>query len=128
MDYDARDEMLRIAFAAEAAGDVTTAIRLFKQASRRGSTDARSKLGTIFGDLVNPPQHRKVVYWYKRGVADGDSTCAWNLAMHFAGIGRMREYLRWLKIAVEMGDPDAALEIKSMHWWKKRKEQSRSTL
>jgi TPR repeat protein len=114
------NEILREAFSAEEAGNLEVAIRLFKRASRLGSNDARSKLGTIYDDVVKRPNPDRAVYWYRRGVKGGESSCAWNLAMHYAGLGRRRGYLHWLRVATAMGDPDAATELASNHWWKKR--------
>jgi TPR repeat protein len=113
------DQILRDAFEAEASGDLTTAINLFKRAARCGSNDARSKLGTIYDDVLTPPSPSKAAYWYKSAVKGGDANCAWNLAMHYAGMGRRRGYLYWLRIAAEMG-ADAPLEIADNAWWKKR--------
>jgi len=114
------DATLREAFRAEKDGNIKAAIRLFKAASRLGSTAARSKLGTIYDDVLAEPDPIKAVYWYRRGVAGGDSGCAWNLAMHYAGLGRKRSYLYWLRVAREMGDPDARKELSTGRWWTKR--------
>ena len=120
MKQERIDRLLRQAFDAEAKGDIGEAILLFKEASRLGSNDARSKLGTIYDDVLEPRDTSKAVYWYKRGVMGGDSGCAWNMAMHYAGIGRRRWYLYWLKVADTMGDPDAGTELVSNEWWRKR--------
>lgn len=114
------DGILRRAFDAESDGNIEAAIRLFKQASRLGSNDARSKLGTIYDDVLSRPDPIKAVYWYRRGVAGGDASCAWNLAMHYAGTGRRSSYLYWLRVAAKMGDADAPKEIACGRWWVKR--------
>jgi TPR repeat protein len=119
------NETLRKAFRAEEDGNLRVAIRLFKAASRLGSTAARSKLGTIFDDVLAKPDPIKAVYWYRRGVAGGDSGCAWNLAMHYAGLGRRRNYLYWLRVARKLGDPDARKELSTERWWKKRNSTRR---
>jgi TPR repeat protein len=121
MDNEERDQILRDAFEAETSGNLATAIKLFKRAARHGSNDARSKLGTIYDDVLKPPSPSKAVYWYKRAVRGGDATCAWNLALHHAGMGKRRGYLYWLRIAAVMGDADASVELADNVWWEKRK-------
>lgn len=107
------------AFELEDAGEIEESIRMFKLASKLGSNDARSKLGTIYDDVVKPAKPGRAVYWYKQGVKRGMAACAWNLAMHYAGQGRRRGYLYWLRIAETMGDSDALEELGSGNWWKK---------
>ena len=114
------DELLQQAFIAEESGEIISAIKLFKRASRYGSNDARSKLGTIYSDVLSPPNYRQAIYWYKKGVDEGDSSCAWNLAMLNAGLGKRRGYEQWLKVVSRMGDPDAKREIETNYWWQKR--------
>jgi TPR repeat protein len=113
-------ETLRKAFDREAEGEIQEAIRLFKIAAKLGSNDARSKLGTIFDDVLKPPKPDRAVYWYKQGAKNGCSGCAWNLAMHYAGLGRKRGYSYWLLKAQFMGDSDADEELMTGAWWKKR--------
>lgn len=120
IDHEDIDQILRDAFDAEAAGDLATAITLFKRAARYGSNDARSMLGTIYDDVLKPPSPSKALYWYKLGVRGGEAHCAWNLAMHYAGMGRRRGYLYWLRIAAEMGDAHAPQELADNAWWEKR--------
>lgn len=119
MDREEIYQVLRDAFEAEESGDLATAIQLFKRAARCGSNDARSKLGTIYSNVLTPPELSKAVYWYKSAVKNGDASCAWNLAMHYSKIGRRKGYLYWLKIADEMGDFDAPAELADNAWWNK---------
>lgn len=113
------DDILRLAFDCEKKGDITTAIKKFKAASRLGSNDARSMLGTIFSEMIPNPNYSRAIYWYKKGVSGGDSSCAWNLAMHYAILGRPIGYKYWINIARKMGDPDAQSEYLTRHWWLK---------
>jgi len=117
---DKRADILRKAFESEEIGEIEEAIRLFKIAAKLGSNDARSKLGTIFDDVLDPSKPKRAVYWYKLGVRGGDSACAWNLAMHYAGLGRKKGYLFWLLKAESMGDLDAGKELLTGDWWAKR--------
>ena len=112
------------AFALEEAGEIDEAILRFKVAAKLGSNKARSKLGTIFDDVLQPPRPERAVYWYKQGVRGGHSACAWNLAMHYAGLGRKRGYLHWLRKARSMGDADADTELLTRKWWKRRNSSS----
>ena len=109
---------------AEQSGDVLNATRLYKRVARSISNIARSKLGTIFSNEMNPPEVSKAIYWYKSAVRNGDASCAWNLAMQYAKMGRKRGYLHWLKIAEEMGDEDAPAELANNKWWNKNNSKS----
>ena len=120
MTQDELDQILRDAFDAWEAGDLKDAVRLYKRAARQGSNDARCNLGNIFDDEIAPSSPSKAVYWYKLGVRDGCESCAWNLAMHYAGLGRRRGYLYWLRSADEMGHENAAAELADGYWWTKR--------
>lgn len=107
-------------FDLEEAGDINSAVLAYKTAAKYGATDAMSRLGNIFDNIMSGDHASKAVYWYKKGVRGGDASCAWNLAMHYAGLGRRRGYLHWLRIAMQMGDVDAISEINDGKWWKKR--------
>ena len=123
MSKERAHEILRAAFDAESSGNMDDAIKLFKRAARFGSNEACSKLGTIYDDVIEPPRPTRAVYWYKRAVEGGDASCAWNLSMHYAGTGRKRGYLHWLRIAAKMGDPDAEKELADRTWWERRNAQ-----
>ena len=104
---------------AEENGNIPEAIRYFEKAAAKGSDYAWSKLGTIFDLVVNPPQHDKAVRWYKFGVRRGDSSSAWDLAMHYSALGKNRWYRHWLRVAERMGEPGASEELEKEEWWKK---------
>ena len=101
-------------------GDIDGAILGYKAAADLGATDAMSRLGTIYDDIKLPSEPKPAIYWYKRGVKAGDSDCAWNLAMHYAGRGNKRWYLHWLRVADRMGNPNAKSELRESEWWTKR--------
>jgi hypothetical protein len=119
MDPQTAYEMMDDALKAEKSGDVSTATRLYKRAVRSISNIARSKLGTVYSNDMNPPEVSKAIYWYKSAVKNGDASCAWNLAMQYAKMGRKRGYLYWLAVAEEMGDEDAPAELADNAWWNK---------
>jgi TPR repeat protein len=123
MDTQAAYQMMQDAVKAEYSGDVSTAIRLYKRVARSISNIARSELGTIYSNEMNPPEVSKAIYWYKSAVRNGDDSCAWNLAMQYAKMGRKRGYLYWLKIAEEMGDEDAPAELANNNWWNKNNSE-----
>jgi hypothetical protein len=124
---DAVTNVLLRAFELEEAGDIGAAISAFQEAASFGSTDAYSKLGTIFDDVLQPSQPLKAAEWYRRGVGAGDSSCAWNLAMHYCGLGDRKHYDEWLRIALKMGDPDAEAELLDERWWRKRNAAQSAT-
>lgn len=107
---------------AEKNGDITSAIDAFEKAAIRGSIYACAKLGNIFDDVIKPAQHKSAVHWYKAGVRLGDSACAWDLAMHYSGLGNKRWYLHWLQVAQKMGETDAPEELLNRKWWIKHNE------
>jgi TPR repeat protein len=105
--------------AAEGKGDINLAIQEFEKAAIRKSIYARGKLGTIFDDVATPPQPKRAIYWYKAGVRLGDSSCAWDLAMHYSNLRKKRWYRYWLNVAEQMGEIDATEELRSETWWNK---------
>ena len=113
-------ESLIKGFDFEESGEIEKSIEAFTIAAKLGSIDALSKLGTIMDDVLKPPQPKQAVYWYKRAVRAGSSSCAWNLAMHYNGLGDRRWYLYWLRVAARMREADAIEELKTGKWWSKR--------
>ncbi|MFT4090810.1 MAG: hypothetical protein QM645_08765 [Asticcacaulis sp.] len=87
------------------------------RAAKLGSSDAMSLIGTIYDDKESFKNNRKAIYWYKRGVESGNSSCAWNLAMRSARKRRLSNYLHWLDVAKQLGDQDAETELKRREWW-----------
>src|SRR5271156_656551 len=61
-------------------GHFDEAERMLRLAAARGNLTAMNSLGTLLGRLHQP---QEAVYWYKRCVAAGDASAAWNLAMHY---------------------------------------------
>jgi TPR repeat protein len=108
------------AFEAEEKGDINLAIDNFEKAARMGSTLAQSNLATILDDVLDPPRPLEAIYWYKRAVRAGDSSCAWNLAMHYKEKLSRRWYLHWIRVADKMGHPRARKELETGKWWNKR--------
>jgi TPR repeat protein len=120
MPSETTRDLLAYASWAEEKGDIELAIYYLKKAVRSGSNDARSMLGAIYDDVLKPPKPDRAAYWYKQALRNGDTDCAWNLAMHFAGLGKKRGYSHWLRVANELGDEDAPEEIQTGEWWSKR--------
>ena len=107
---------------AEKHGEISDAIAAFEKAAIMGSIYARNRLGTIFSDVIKPHQPSRAVYWYKAGVRLGDCSSAWDLAMHYSGLGNKRWYRHWLTVAKRMGEIDAAEELKTGKWWRKHND------
>lgn len=109
----ARDplEVFSEAFYAQEAGDLDKAISLYKQASRRGFAPAKTNLGNIYDDVLEPPQPRKAVELYRRAVKLGSRAGASCLAAHYRNLGNDRWYRYWLRRAAEMGEEDALNEV-----------------
>lgn len=99
------------AFHAQEAGDLETAIRLYKKASRMGFVSAQTNLGNLYDDVLVPSQPRKAVETYRRAVRRGSEVGAWCLAVHYRNLGERRWYRYWLARAAAMGDEDAIDEL-----------------
>lgn len=99
------------AFDAQEKGDVETAIRLYKRASRMGSTSAQLNLGNIYDDVLIPAQPLKAVQMYRKAVKLGDPGGAWNLAIYYKKLGKKRWHRYWLRRAASMGEEDAISEL-----------------
>jgi TPR repeat protein len=110
-------EHIQNAVKLEADGDFGSAVDQLRRAARLQSTYAQTTLATMLDDKVNPARREEAVYWYKRAVRAGDASAAWDLAMHYANLGRRRWYLYWLHVAAKMGEPDAQREIEDGKWW-----------
>ena len=104
---DRADALWRAGSDAEDAGDIEAAIAHYTASAKLGHTHAQSNLGTLLDDVVSPSRPAEAVYWYKRAVRCGYSGGAWNLAMHYRGLGVRRWYRHWLLVAARMGHEDA---------------------
>jgi hypothetical protein len=111
--------LVQAGIAAEGRGDFNVAIQSYEQAAKIGSDYAIGRLGHILDNVVTPPEHGRAVYWYKLGVRRGDSSFAWDLAMHYSSLGLWRWYRHWLHVAQRMGEDDASKELQNKYWWNK---------
>ncbi len=118
-----REEWLDCAAWAEQKGDIPLAIYYLKNAIKKGSNIARGEISRIYDDVIEPSNPERAVYWSKQALKHGDIDAAWNLAMHYAGLGRKRGYLYWLNISNNLGDADASKELITREWWTKRRTQ-----
>jgi hypothetical protein len=90
------------------AGRLDEAEKLFRSAMALGEICAIDALATMLDDI--PARRREAVTLYKRAVALGYATSAWNLAMHYIPLQQQRRYRHWMLKAAEMGCEDAIRE------------------
>jgi TPR repeat protein len=98
----------------EDAGDIRGAIRLYRKLATAGEVIAQSNLANLLDDKIKPGKPEEAIYWYKRAVRGGYYPAAWNLAMHYRNLGKLRWQMHWLRIAAKMGEPDAPKEIRKL--------------
>jgi len=77
-----------------------------------GYVSAMNSLATLLDDHLDHGQ--EALTWYKRAVTAGDSTAAWNLAMHYVPLRQKRLYRYWMRKAAAMGDEDAIVEAEKL--------------
>ncbi len=94
------------------AGKIDEAIARYLTAARMGHVAAQSNLANLLDDEVVPARPHEAVYWYKRAIRGGSAVAAWNLAMHYRNQGKLRWYFHWLRVAAQMGEEDAATELR----------------
>jgi TPR repeat protein len=97
----------------EERGLIPEALRAYTVAARLGSSSAQVNLGNILDDVVKPSRTSEAKAWYKRAVKRGNPSGAWNLAMHYRNNGNPRWYRYWLRVAADLGDEDAANEMRN---------------
>jgi len=108
------ERLIREASDLEDEGKIDAAVKRYTMAARLGDPIAQSNLGTLLDDVVVPRRPGAAVYWYKRAVKLGHDGAAWNMAMHYRNLGKRRWYLHWLRVAAEMGDPDAQRALRKV--------------
>lgn len=95
-------------------GEFEEAARFFRLAAAKGDTGSMTNLGNLLLDgKVKEIRPSEGMYWYKRAVAAGSNTGAWNLCMEYRMQRNKRWFIYWLKRAAEMGDSDAKAQLKS---------------
>ncbi|HKY18953.1 MAG TPA: hypothetical protein VJL82_08460 [Rhizomicrobium sp.] len=114
MDQDAQYLLLHKANQLEEAGKLAPAVRLLRKLAKLGNVHAQANLGNLLDDKTTPRRPREAMYWYKRAVRKGYATAAYNLAMHHRNQGKPRWQLHWLRVAADMGHPDARKEIRPL--------------
>ena len=94
------------------AGDLAAVHRLFKAAVRMGHARRVGELALSFDtdwagrDLV------QARHWYHRSLAvDRQYIAAHNLALLYRDLGHAKAHRRYLKLAFQRGDNDAALDL-----------------
>jgi TPR repeat protein len=97
-------------------GKVGQAIGILRRLAKQGNPHAQVNLGNLLDDEIRPPRPVEAVNWYKRAVRAGLPEAAWCLAMHYRNLPsrKIRWERHWLKVAAEMGEPDAKREIRKL--------------
>ncbi|WP_082611312.1 SEL1-like repeat protein [Lysobacter sp. Root916] len=91
----------------------SSAFKLYLKAAMLGVPEAQISVANYYEDGVGVRSDAVLsVYWYKKAVASGLHEAAYNLALHHKNRGARRWYRYWLERAANMGDKDAAKELK----------------
>lgn len=93
---------------------VKEAVSVYKAAAQLGHVSAMSNLGNLLDDKIVPPDPKEAVYWYRRAARKGHSVAAWNLAIHYRKLRKMRWEIYWFNVAARLGDRDAKRELKKL--------------
>jgi TPR repeat protein len=98
----------------EELGKIEEAVKLYRRGARLGNLGSMINLASLLDDQISPPKPREAIYWYKRGIKAGDSTAAFNFAMHYRNLRQRRWYVHWMRVAAQMGDSDAKIFIRKL--------------
>jgi TPR repeat protein len=108
------DRKWREGCALEDAGKIAEAVRAYRVGAKAGDVAAQVNLANLLDDHVKPPRRAEAVHWYKRAIRWGDSSAAYNLAIHYKNLSKPRWYRHWLKVSAQMGDVDSARELRKV--------------
>lgn len=94
-------------------GRFADAYPLLVKGAKAGNSSAQLVLGNYLSDgrksvAKNPD---RAVYWYKRAFAQGSTSGAYNLAMHYFQLEDVDEACRWFERAAGAGDYSAHLTL-----------------
>lgn len=110
-------------------GDFRNAFKCFLAAAKLGNTGCQINLGNYYswgkGVRKDPD---KGVYWYKKAYENGDSTGAFNLAVHRKNEGNFRSAVIWFKKAIATNDGDACIELAKIYLGRKRGQKTAANL
>jgi TPR repeat protein len=90
------------------AGDWRGAIRLYRVLANSGDQWAQHGLAYVLDCQAEPPRRKEAIYWYKRAIRKGNAASAWNLALCYAELGKLRWQMHWLKVVARMDKEYAA--------------------
>lgn len=93
--------------------DLAGSMEAYLHAARLGHPLAQLNLGNILDDEILPSNPAAAVFWYTQSVEGGESSAAWNLAMHYRNKGDGNSYEHWVKRAARMGHPEAIEKLKA---------------
>lgn len=89
-----------------------SAVPLFARAAKRGDPSSQLMLGYCFYLGLGVPRSRdEALFWYRKAARAGDGAAASNIGIVFRDEGKKGLALRWFRRAVDLGLPDALLEV-----------------
>ena len=108
-------------------GRYTEALPLLLKGAKAGDTSCQILLGNYLSDGRKgiPIDQTRAIYWYKQAYEQGDSTAAFNLAMHYRKRGNVGEAYRWFQYSVKAGNNEAHLALAKI-WLHERENTTKA--
>ncbi len=108
-------------------GRFAEAYPLLLNAAKVGDLSSQLMLGNYLSDGRKgvPRNSDRAVYWYKRVFAQGHTSGAYNLAMHYFQLGDIDEAFRWFERAAGAGDYSAHLALAEI-WLRERGSKAKA--
>ncbi len=97
-------------------GEPRSAFRLIMAAAKLGDPYGQQSLGYFYDVGIGvKPNRESAMLWYMRAYRQGDACSANNIGTIYRDEGDSKRALKWFERAVELGDPDANLEIAKIY-------------
>ena len=108
-------------------GRYTEALPLLLKGAKAGDTSCQILLGNYLSDGRKgiSIDDARAIYWYKQAYKQGDSTAAFNLAMHYRKRGNVGEAYRWFQYSVKAGNNEAHLALAKI-WLHERENTTKA--
>jgi TPR repeat protein len=105
--------------AADAGEDYTTAMKLYRTASEKGSVAAQNAIGTLYEQGQGIPQdYVEARKWYEKAAGLGDRNSMFNLGVLYEkgrGVHQdLKQARKWYQKSMDIGDPDAEAALKRL--------------
>ncbi len=98
---------------AEDAGDLIGAQQALRRSARFGEPMAFHVMAYYELGKDNP-RIKWAIKKYRRAAQADFAPSAWNLALYYKNSGKFKLWEKWMRRAAEIGDPDAAAELKNI--------------